>query len=106
MQIVSNGDNLYEMSNSVFWKNKKKYFKMSSAENFTQIAKRKCLTVSTVLSASLEDIFAGILFQMKVFVIDILSGIICHFCFCSLFSNIYPKINFMGYKISSVKLNF
>ena len=30
--IVSNGDNLHEMSNSVFWQeNKKKYFKMSSA---------------------------------------------------------------------------
>ena len=40
MQIVSNGDNLHEMLNPVFWKNKKKYFKMSSAENFTQNAKR------------------------------------------------------------------
>ena len=35
MQIVSNGDNLHEISNPVFWKKKKK-IKMSSAENFTQ----------------------------------------------------------------------
>ena len=35
MQIVSIGDTLPEMSNSVFWKNK-----MLSAENFTQSAKR------------------------------------------------------------------
>ena len=40
MQIVSLGDNLHELSNPVFEKNKKKYFKMSSAENFTQSAKR------------------------------------------------------------------
>ena len=42
MQIVSLGDNLHEMSKSVFWvKNKKKkYFKMSSVEFFTQHAKR------------------------------------------------------------------
>ena len=33
------GDNLLEMSNPVFGKNKKKKFKMSSAENFTQSAK-------------------------------------------------------------------
>ena len=40
MQIVSTGDNLHEMSNPVFWKKKKKkYFSMSSAENFTQNAK-------------------------------------------------------------------
>ena len=25
MQIISNGDNLHEMSNPVFWENKKKY---------------------------------------------------------------------------------
>ena len=56
MHIVSNGDNLHEMSNPVFWeticmkcqilfsgKNKKKYFNMSSAENFTQCA--KCLLI-------------------------------------------------------------
>ena len=42
MQIVSNGDNLHEITNPVFWekKNKKKNFNMSSAENFTQSAKR------------------------------------------------------------------
>ena len=35
------GDNLHEMSNPVFWeKLKKKYLKMSSAENFTHSAKR------------------------------------------------------------------
>ena len=42
MQIVSSGDNLHEMSNPVFWENKKKkkYFDMSSAENLTQDARR------------------------------------------------------------------
>ena len=40
MQIVSLGDNLHEMSNPVFWEKYGKYFKMSSAENFTQSAKR------------------------------------------------------------------
>ena len=40
MQIVSNGDNLHGLSNPVFWENiKKKYFKMLSAEIFTQHAK-------------------------------------------------------------------
>ena len=39
MQIVSIGDNLHEMSNPVFWENKKKYFQMSSAEKFIQNAK-------------------------------------------------------------------
>ena len=39
MQIVSIGDNLHEMSNLVFWEKLEKYFKMSSAENFTQSAK-------------------------------------------------------------------
>ena len=37
MQIL---DTLHEMPNPVFWKNKKKYFNISSAENFTQSAKR------------------------------------------------------------------
>ena len=36
MQIVSTGDNLHEISKPIFWENKKKYFNMSSAENFTQ----------------------------------------------------------------------
>ena len=39
MQIVSNGDNLHEMSKPVFLENQIKYFKMVSAENFTQHAK-------------------------------------------------------------------
>ena len=39
MQIVSLGDNLHEMSSPVFWEKSEKYFKMSSAENFTQTAK-------------------------------------------------------------------
>ena len=38
-QIVSNGDNLHEMSNPVFWEKKEKYFIMSFAENFTQSTK-------------------------------------------------------------------
>ena len=40
MQIVSWGDNLHEKSNPVFWEKQEKYFKMLSAENFTQSAKR------------------------------------------------------------------
>ena len=40
MQIVSLGDNLHKMSSPFFWE---KYFKMSSAENFTQSAKRQPL---------------------------------------------------------------
>ena len=39
MQIVSIGDNLHEMSKPVFLENWKKYFSISSAENFTQSAK-------------------------------------------------------------------
>ena len=40
MQIVSIGDNLHEMSSPVFCgEKKKKYFSMSSVENFTQHAK-------------------------------------------------------------------
>ena len=39
MQIVSIGDYLHEMLNPVFWEKQEKYFKMSSAENFTQNAK-------------------------------------------------------------------
>ena len=38
MQIVSEGDNLHEISIPIFWE---KYdFKMLSAENFTQHSKR------------------------------------------------------------------
>ena len=32
MQIVSNGDDLHEMSNPVFWENKKNVTYLSSAE--------------------------------------------------------------------------
>ena len=40
MQIISSGDNLHEMSNLVFWEKQQKYvyFKMPSAEIFTQHA--------------------------------------------------------------------
>ena len=41
MQVVSTGDNLHEMSKPVFWEKQEKYFKMLSAENFTQRAKCK-----------------------------------------------------------------
>ena len=38
MQIVSNGDNLHEMSNPVPWKKKKeKYFKMYSSDLFSLV---------------------------------------------------------------------
>ena len=39
MQIISNGDNLYEMSKPVFCGKTRKYFKMSSAEYITHPAK-------------------------------------------------------------------
>ena len=39
-QIVSIGDNLYEMSKLVFREKEEKYFNMLSAEYFTQHAKR------------------------------------------------------------------
>ena len=32
---------MHEMSNPVIWEKQEKYFKMSSAENFTQNAKRE-----------------------------------------------------------------
>ena len=32
MQIISNGDELHEMSNPVFWKNKRNAIDLSSAE--------------------------------------------------------------------------
>ena len=38
MQIVTSEDNLYEISKPDFW-GKKKYFSMSSVENFAQSAK-------------------------------------------------------------------
>ena len=36
MQIVSQGDNLHDMSNDIFWENKKKVINLSSTE-FAQI---------------------------------------------------------------------
>ena len=39
LQTVSIGENLYEMSNPVFWEKQEKYFKISSDEMFTQGAK-------------------------------------------------------------------
>ena len=41
MQIVSIGDNLHEMSNPVFWKNKKKFINMLSAELAQKVVKVK-----------------------------------------------------------------
>ena len=55
MQIVSIGDNLYDMSEPVFWKKIRKYFDiMSSAENVTQSAKhlRKLVLCITMLLKS------------------------------------------------------
>ena len=43
MQIVSIGDNLHEMLNSVFWVKNKKHISMFPAEIFTQSAKRLCI---------------------------------------------------------------
>ena len=37
MQIVSNGDNLHEISKPVFRDKYEKYFKMSSVEFYTQV---------------------------------------------------------------------
>ena len=39
MQIVSNGDNLHEISKPAFWEKWEKYFNISSGENFIQSAK-------------------------------------------------------------------
>ena len=39
MQIVSTGDTFLQMSTPVLWE-KRKYFKISSAERFTHSAKR------------------------------------------------------------------
>ena len=41
MQIVSNRGNLQEISKPVFWENQEKYFKISSAETFTQHAEHE-----------------------------------------------------------------
>ena len=37
MQIVSEGDNLHELSNPIFWEKEEKYFKMSSAANLPRV---------------------------------------------------------------------
>ena len=50
MQIVSN---LHEISNPVFWENKKKYFKMSSATNLFRM-----LSIKESNSLSEKDDFA------------------------------------------------
>ena len=39
MQIVSLGDNLHEISNPVFWENKKNNLNLSSAENAQRVVK-------------------------------------------------------------------
>ena len=44
MQIVSNGDNLHEMSNSVVWQNKKKKINLSSGELAKRVVKVKTAT--------------------------------------------------------------
>ena len=41
MQIVSIGDSLHEMLNTVFWENKQKIFRRLSAENFIKSANSK-----------------------------------------------------------------
>ena len=38
-QFMETGDNLHEMTNPVFWNDKKKYFEMSSAEKISKSAK-------------------------------------------------------------------
>ena len=55
MQIVSTGDNLHEMLNSIFWKKKKKKKKsqksiIMSAENFIQHAKHFLCTYYIFIS--------------------------------------------------------
>ena len=41
MQIVSSGDNLHEMSDPVFWENKKNIINLPSAENAQRVVKVK-----------------------------------------------------------------
>ena len=47
MQSVSLGDNLHEMSKPTFWEKEEKYFKMLSAEIFTQHAKHQLDTLTS-----------------------------------------------------------
>ena len=55
---------------------------------------------STVLSTSLGKTFFCLAFYLKwkyfVLIDNILSETICLFCFCVLFSNMYPKIKFIA----------
>ena len=44
------GDNLHKMSNPVFWEKIRKYFKMSSAEIFTERAKHVALFINCFLT--------------------------------------------------------
>ena len=59
MQIISDGDSLHGMSNYVFWGEKEKYFKLSSAENFPESAKRlkKCTYYKLAWTGSNEKIY-------------------------------------------------
>ena len=50
MQIISNGDNLHEMTNPDCWKKQDKYFKMSSAANFTQSAESQIFSLGDWLT--------------------------------------------------------
>ena len=51
MQIVSSADNLYEMSNVVFWENEKKYLIVSFAENFHSAVLRNVRLIASFLSS-------------------------------------------------------
>ena len=66
MQIVSPGDNLHEMSKPIFWR---KYFKLSSAEFFTQhrLALRTRLRHSDTIFPYYSKINADIAIRHKVF---------------------------------------
>ena len=49
MQTVSNGDSLHEISNSVFWENKKNIISLSSAELVQRVVEVIELQLSQVL---------------------------------------------------------
>ena len=48
MQTVSNGDNLHEMSNPVFWKNKKNFIHLSSADFASRGVKVNYIQISSI----------------------------------------------------------
>ena len=50
------GDNFHLMSKPVFWENKKKYFKVFSAEIFTQSAMCLCIPVCILHVSRLQSI--------------------------------------------------